>query len=459
MELSISRYEAIFLENIKKILPEASDLKVDRRTSNYLSLVTCVHCGDFCRFKATANTLWISLDLWGYYEVDPRLAGVKNKNQRHWKIYLSSMDDLFNYADLISFSYNKIKKFFADNTETAYLGTDLNSLDLSVSEHATTQSKQFISSVSRPLKGMSLLEFPSNFVVLDLETTGRSPYYDSIIEIGALRIRNGKIIDTFSSLVKPPEEVSSFISQLTGITNEMLADAPLPKDIFPHAQAFIGNDIIVGHNINFDINFLYDWFVKILNEPVRNDFIDTLQIARKVLSSLPQHRLVDIAKEFDIKPNGFHRALCDCQTTFDCFCKLGERVSEMGGFNELPSEHKTSANNWRKLAVSQIETTRESFDENHPFYGKVCVFTGTLAEMQRKDAAQLVVDLGGNCEDRVTQRTNFLILGNNDYCKSIKDGKSNKHKKAEQLKLQGYDIEVIPESVFYEMIGYEEENT
>lgn len=72
--------------------------------------------------------------------------------------------------------------------------------------------------------------------------------------------------------------------------------------------------------------------------------------------------------------------------------------------------------------------------------------------MQRKDAMQLVLDLGGEVGNSVTAKTNYLILGNNDYCSSIKDGKSNKHKKAEELKLKGKDIEIITENIFYEML-------
>ena len=74
--------------------------------------------------------------------------------------------------------------------------------------------------------------------------------------------------------------------------------------------------------------------------------------------------------------------------------------------------------------------------------------------MVRKEAMQKVVNLGGLVGDSVTKKTNYLILGNNDYCKSIKDGKSSKQKKAEELKLKGYDIEVISENVFYDMLEY-----
>ena len=73
--------------------------------------------------------------------------------------------------------------------------------------------------------------------------------------------------------------------------------------------------------------------------------------------------------------------------------------------------------------------------------------------MLRKDAMQIVVNMGGFCFDTVTKKTNFLVLGNNDYCSTVKDGKSSKHKKAEQLMLKGQDIQIITENVFYDMIN------
>lgn len=93
-----------------------------------------------------------------------------------------------------------------------------------------------------------------------------------------------------------------------------------------------------------------------------------------------------------------------------------------------------------------------TFDENHPLFGKVCVFTGTLEKMQRKEVMQLVADLGGIPGDNITKKTNYLVLGNNDYCKTIKDGKSTKQKKAEKLILDGADLQIIPEEVFYELV-------
>ncbi len=86
-----------------------------------------------------------------------------------------------------------------------------------------------------------------------------------------------------------------------------------------------------------------------------------------------------------------------------------------------------------ELHAKDISTENISFDTSHPLFGKVCVFTGTLEKMSRKDAMQLVVDFGGSVGDNVTKKTNYLILGNNDFCQSIKDGKATSQKKAEDL--------------------------
>lgn len=123
------------------------------------------------------------------------------------------------------------------------------------------------------------------------------------------------------------------------------------------------------------------------------------------------------------------------------------KYSSFGDFIESCRQQKAP------LKSSDIVASTQNFDPSHPLYGKVCVFTGTLEKMTRKDAMQLVADLGGINGDSVTKKTNYLILGNNDYCPLIKDGKSNKQKKAESLILNGADLAILPENTFYDLAG------
>ena len=109
----------------------------------------------------------------------------------------------------------------------------------------------------RPEKGLSLIELPSDYVLLDLETTGLNPAGDSIIEIGAIKVKEYDIVDTFEAFVKPPHPISYFITDLTGITNEMVKDAGSIETVLPEFLRFVGSSLVMGHNVNFDINFLY----------------------------------------------------------------------------------------------------------------------------------------------------------------------------------------------------------
>ena len=173
--------------------------------------------------------------------------------------------------------------------------------------------------IERTEKGKSLIAFPTDYTVIDIETTGLDRSYNSIIEVSAVKVRGGKIQDKFSSLIKPPKHysfedsdyyyVDEFITRLTGITNEMLDDAPEATEILPEFAKFIGDDILIGHNVNFDINFLYDAMRKVIGQPLKNDFIDTMRLSRKLFPESAHHRACDLAKNCDIPYENAHRAL------------------------------------------------------------------------------------------------------------------------------------------------------
>ncbi len=310
---------------------------------------------------------------------------------------------------------------------------------------------------TRESKGKSLLEFPKDYCVVDIETTGFSPEWDVIIEIGALKFRNGIQIDTFSSLLRPngfSENMSyldDYIVKLTGITDDMLALAPPAPSVISEFRNFLGEDIIIGHNVNFDVNFLYDKSIDYDLSPLSNNFVDTMRISKRLHPEFPHHRLIDLANYYSIDTSGAHRSLADVTITAKCYsCIQQEIITRYQSLESFPLSKKRDH---CKTRACDISANTDNFDAENPFYNKTCVFTGTLEKMVRKNAMQIIADLGGINADTVTKKTNFLILGNNDYCKSIKDGKSSKHKKAEKYKADGLDIEIIPENVFYDMIS------
>lgn len=304
---------------------------------------------------------------------------------------------------------------------------------------------------TRQGKGKSLLSFPADYTVVDIETTGLDTSWDEIIELSALRVRGGEVHSHFTTFVKPVNEISSFITQLTGITNDDVADAPVIADILPGFLDFVGHDIIVGHNVHFDVNFIYDASVSCGGTPVSNDIVDTMRLSRHILPQLKHHRLGDVADALGIIPDGAHRGLIDCYTTHAVLQSL-RSVSALSGI-DLSAIAASS----RGVRAADIAAQPGKARPDSPLYGKVCVFTGTLEKMSRRQAMQLVVDLGGTCGDRVTEVTNFLILGNNDYCTTIKGGKSTKQKKAEALILKGNDLQILSESVFYDLVAEDQQ--
>lgn len=310
----------------------------------------------------------------------------------------------------------------------------------------------------REQKGRSLIEAPESFVVLDIETTGLMPDWDYIIEIGAIKYEQNKEVERFSSLIQPPvcddgSYIDDYIVELTGITNEMLSTAPNIEEVLSDFDSFIEDSILIGHNVNFDINFLYDNFEEYLGKALSNDFVDTMRLSRNLHPEEKHHRLSDLCKRYELDYSSAHRSIKDCELTYSCYKHLLTEIDDMfGNFDSFIAKRKSHSHG---VKAKDIQSDGIEFDVTHPLYGKVCVFTGTLEKLPRKDAMQLVANLGGINSDGVTKKTNFLILGNNDYCKSIKDGKSSKQKKAEKLKLDGQDIEILPESVFYDLIEFE----
>lgn len=171
------------------------------------------------------------------------------------------------------------------------------------------------SSSAREMKGESLLKSLDNYVAVDLETTGLNPADEEIIEFAAVRVVDGRVADTFSSLANPRREISEEITKITGITNEMLATAPDVADVLKDFLAFVGDSVIVGHNVNFDVNFIYDSSERHELGTFSNDFVDTMRISRKCTIGARNHKLDTLLKHYDIVNDNAHRALSDTLCT------------------------------------------------------------------------------------------------------------------------------------------------
>lgn len=174
-------------------------------------------------------------------------------------------------------------------------------------------------------RGRRLTGYVPNYVVFDLETTGLSPTADEIIELSAIKVKNQKAVQTFSTLAKPSRPIPPGATAINGITDKMVAHSPSVSEVVKNFLDFAGNEVLVGHNIHsFDLNFLCNAVWKYWNREVTNDYIDTLFMARKCLPQLPHHRLVDLAAYFHFSTKGAHRALNDCWMNQKCFEEMAK---------------------------------------------------------------------------------------------------------------------------------------
>lgn len=157
------------------------------------------------------------------------------------------------------------------------------------------------------------------YIVLDIETTGTKPLESDIIEIGAVYVKNDEVQDIFKELVKPNEEISEYITGITGITNEMVKDAKPIEEVLPRFIVFCRGVPLIGHNIEvFDYRMLRVKATR-LGLKLENDTLDTLIIARKMLWQLPSRKLGDLCKHYGIDLLRAHRAYDDAYATFELF--------------------------------------------------------------------------------------------------------------------------------------------
>lgn len=184
----------------------------------------------------------------------------------------------------------------------------------------------------RAFKGKCLTSFPRSFTCIDIETTGLSPQYDDIIEISGIKVENGKTVSTFSETINIERPLPPFITALTGITDKELQKSNCAENVLNRFCTFVGGDILLGHNVNFDINFLYDNCLNKTGILFENDFVDTLKIGKRLLPQLKHHKLDDLAAYYDIPPRTLHRALGDCEMTVNCYFKMLDDIEDESTF-------------------------------------------------------------------------------------------------------------------------------
>lgn len=166
-----------------------------------------------------------------------------------------------------------------------------------------------------------------DIVVFDIETTGLSARNDRITEIGAVRLKKGEVVSTFSQLVDPEVEIPENIVKLTGIDNNMVAGQPTIWEVIPRFMEFVGDSILSAHNASFDVGFIRE-NLSIHGREVKNPILDTLQLARIVFPGLKNHKLNTVAKHLKVELLNHHRAVDDAKATADILAYILKLLEE-----------------------------------------------------------------------------------------------------------------------------------
>ena len=193
-------------------------------------------------------------------------------------------------------------------------------------------------------------DLDADYVVFDLETTGFSPETNRIIEIGAVKVQNGKIVDKFSTFVNPQVPIPFRIEQLTSINDSMVIDAPVIADILPEFMKFCEGCVMVAHNADFDMSFIKKPCQR-LDIPCKPTIVDTVALARVLLPNLNRFKLDTVAKALGVSLENHHRAVDDAGCTAEIFVKFIEMLRERGmsTLDEVNAMGTSSVQNVQKM--------------------------------------------------------------------------------------------------------------
>lgn len=182
--------------------------------------------------------------------------------------------------------------------------------------------------------------FDDAFVVFDLETTGLSPVDDKIIEIGAIKIEKGKVVDNFSTFVNPEVPIPFRIEQLTGINDSMVMEARTIGEILPEFLEFCGDSVMVAHNASFDVSFIKEKTKQLLDKEFECTVVDTVALARALMPQMNRFKLDTVAKALNVSLKNHHRAVDDAMACAGIFLALVKKLNDrdifsLDGINDI----------------------------------------------------------------------------------------------------------------------------
>lgn len=276
----------------------------------------------------------------------------------------------------------------------------------------------------------------SDYVVIDTETTGFSSG-DHIIEIAAIKVIGGNIVDTFSTLINPGVPIPASATRVNGITDAMVQAAPTTEQALQAALAFWEGYPIVGHNVQYDLRMLNQECCCYALPLFEAETADTMNLSRKVFCYCHQHRLSDCCERLHIENQSAHRALADVYATYECY----EAMKTMPCQDPAGMEPPKPLCQWQQIATPDLSST-------------IFCLTGELTSLSRDDAENLIVSLHGIVKNNVSKKVHYLVKAN-EYDPNAKNGISSKTRRAMELIESGCPIQIIAEDAFMELLGFQ----
>ena len=279
------------------------------------------------------------------------------------------------------------------------------------------------------IRSIKASKFPNDYVVVDFETTGVDISKCQVIEMSALRVAGGEASDEFTTLVSCKGAVPKAATAVNGITKGMLKGAPTIAEAMAAFDAFVGDSVLVGHNCNrFDAQLLTRDRLRLKNAQ-ENDWIDTLEMAKKILPG--GYKLSELCERYGIVNERAHRALSDCHATHEVYQRMRSDLFAVS------------------TDVSCVTPTGGK-PVAHELDGKLFVFTGDGADLDKREAMQLAADHGATLQNNVTLKTTHLV--------NLGGDRTGKVQRAEKYR-ERTGIVVIDERAFEDMVGYVRDET
>lgn len=291
-------------------------------------------------------------------------------------------------------------------------------------------------------KGKEIVGFLDDYTLIDIETTGLSTFRDRVTELGGIKVRNGEIVEKYSHLVRYPKDnsVPPFITKLNGITREMIEkDGVAVEDAIHDFREFIGSDVIIGYNVNFDLNFVYD-LTKKYNEPeLNNDYVDVLRLARTFYPRERHNRLLDCMQRIGIAQVEQHRGLDDSIDTKKVYDYFRDNFTE-GMLETAQGKIKNF-----DLVNEKLQPWELGF--RNPLNLKKVVLSGNL-HLDIDEMKQVIENMNGQVQNQVTKETNYLIMGDHDFFRHDNEDLET----ARELIKNGAKIKRLSETYFLTML-------